>query len=231
MNELYRTGQVGQQTTLANSALLSERATGVEAGADWASPNHFLATQATYFWTEINRPVSAVLVSSTATTITNLRENLGQIQSQGTALSAQLHPTLGLSLDIGYQYAHAVVTAFRPPPSATAPQATLVGLWIPEVPRHTATAQLRYQHEACSSYTLAARQSGRAFDDSSNTFELHSFFVLDAYAEYRVHPHLSLDVSFQNLLNRSIETARTPNLTLGTPFIAQGGIRFTFKRD
>jgi outer membrane receptor protein involved in Fe transport len=223
MNELYRTGQVGQQTTLANSALLSERATGVEAGADWASPNRLLSAQATYFWTEINRPVSAVLVSSTATTITNLRENLGQIQSQGTAISAQLRPTQGLSLNVGYQYAHAVITAFKSQPS-------LVGLWIPEVPRHTATAQLRYQRGP-GSYTLAARQSGRAFDDSSNLYELHSFFVLDAFAEYRVHTHISLDLSLQNLLNRSIETARTPNLTLGTPFIAQGGIRFNWKRD
>ena len=34
MNELYRTGQVGQQTTLANNSLLSERATGFAAGWD-----------------------------------------------------------------------------------------------------------------------------------------------------------------------------------------------------
>ena len=32
LNELYRTGQVGQQTTLANPALRSERATGWETG-------------------------------------------------------------------------------------------------------------------------------------------------------------------------------------------------------
>ena len=223
MNELYRTGQVGQQITLANSALLSERATGVEGGADWATPNRFLSAQATYFWTEINRPVSAVLVSSTATIITNLRENLGQIQSQGTAVSAEIHPAQGLSINAGYQYAHAVITAFASQPS-------LIGLWIPEVPRHTATAQLRYQR-GLGSYTLAARQSGRAFDDSSNIYELHSFFVVDAYAEYRVHSHVSLDLSIQNLLNRSIETARTPNLTLAAPFIAQGGIRLFFKRD
>ena len=33
MNELYRTGQVGAQTTLANPNLRSERATGWEAGS------------------------------------------------------------------------------------------------------------------------------------------------------------------------------------------------------
>jgi outer membrane receptor protein involved in Fe transport len=223
MNELYRTGQVGQQTTLANSALLSERATGVEGGLHWASPRKLAAMQATYFWTEINRPVSTVLQSSTATSTTLLRENLGQIQSQGAALSAQLQPGHGFALDFGYQYAHAVVTAFQAQPA-------LVGLWIPQVPRHTATGQLRYQHGP-GSFTLAARQSGRAFDDSANTFELHTFFVLDAYAEYRVHTHISAYLSFQNLLNRSIETARTPNLTLGTPFVAQGGVRLNWGRN
>ncbi len=219
MNELYRTGQVGSLVTRPNSGLLSERATGAEAGADWATPNKFLDVQATYFWTEINRPVSAVLLSGT----TYKRENLGQIQSQGVALNAQLQPAHNLSLAFGYQYAHAVVTAFSSQPQ-------FVGLWIPEVPRNSATAQLRYQRGR-GAYTLAAREIGRAFDDSANTYELHSFFVLDAYGETRVHSHVSLYVSLQNLLNRSIETARTPNLTLGTPFVTQGGVRLNWKRE
>ena len=219
MNELYRTGQVGSQITLPNSGLRSERATGAEGGADWARPNKLLSTQVTYFWTEINRPVFAVLVSGN----TYKRENLGQIQSQGAALGVQLNPAPGLSLNFGYQYAHAIVTAFQSQPP-------LVGLWIPDVPRHSATAQLRY-HRGAGNYTLAARESGRAFDDSSNMYELHSFFVLDAYADYRLRSHIDVYLSLQNLLNRSIETARTPTLTLGTPFIAQGGVRFYWKRN
>jgi outer membrane receptor protein involved in Fe transport len=221
MNELYRTGQVGQQTTLANSSLVSERATGAEGGANWASPRNGFAAQATYFWTEINRPVSAVTLSTTPTSTLLKRENLGQIQSQGVELAAQVQPAHTLSADFGYEYAHAVVTNFSAQPA-------LVGLWIPEVPRHTATAQLRYHPIARTFFTLAAREMGHAFDDSSNLYKLHGFFVLDAYAESRVNAHLSAYVSFQNLLNRAIETARTPNLTLGTPFTAQGGVRVSF---
>lgn len=224
MNELYRTGQVGQQITLANASLLSERATGVEAGPTWSSPGGAWALQATYFWTEINRPVSAVLLRRSATAIVNQRENLGQIQSQGVELSAQTEPLRGLSLSFGYQYAHATVTAF-------AAQPALVGLWIPQVPRHSATAQLRYRLGALSSITLAARESGRAFDDSSNIYQLHSFFVLDAYAERRLGPYCTAYLSLQNLFNRSIEVARTPDLTLGTPFVAQGGVRVHWGRQ
>jgi outer membrane receptor protein involved in Fe transport len=213
MNELYRTGQVGAQITLPNATLLSERATGAEGGLSWSSPHTLASLQATYFWTEINRPVAAVLVSGN----TYMRENLGQIQSQGTELAAQLHPLPGLSVNVGYQYAHAVVTAFQTQPA-------LIGLWIPDVSRHQATAQVRYQHGP-GTFTLSGRESGRSFDDSLNTLELHGFFVLDAYAETRLRGPLSAYLSFQNLLNRSIETARTPNLTLGTPFTAQGGLR------
>ena len=36
MNELYRTSQVGQQTTIANNSLLAERATGFEFGVELA---------------------------------------------------------------------------------------------------------------------------------------------------------------------------------------------------
>jgi outer membrane receptor protein involved in Fe transport len=224
MNELYRTGQVGSQTTLANSSLVSERATGAEAGMTYTSPR--VSAQATNFFTEINRPVSAVLLSSTAATETLQRENLGQIQSQGVELAAQLQPTRMLSADIGYQYAHATVTNFTPPP--TPPQPSLVGLWIPQVPRHTATAQLRFHPAGRFQATLAARESGHAFDDSSNLYKLHAFFVLDAYAEAHLTPHLTPYIGFQNLLNRAIETARTPTLTLGTPFTAQGGLRLNF---
>ncbi len=224
LNELYRTGQVGSQTTLANTALVSERATGAEAGADYSSPR--LSIQSTYFFTEINRPVSAVLLSSTATTQTLQRENLGQIQSQGVELAAQTHLTHTLSLDAGYQYAHATVTNFAP--SEGPAQPALVGLWIPQVPRHTATAQLRYSPDPRYQITLAARETGHAFDDSSNLYKLHAFFVLDASAEAHLTPHLAPYVSFQNLLNRAIETARTPYLTLGTPFTAQGGLRLNW---
>jgi outer membrane receptor protein involved in Fe transport len=221
MNELYRTGQVGQQTTLANSSLLAERATGAEGGGDWTSQGKGVAAQATYFWTAINRPVSAVLVSSTATSITNRRENLGQIVSQGVELSAQARTSRAVLVDFGYVYAHATVTAFNPQPA-------FVGLWIPEVPRHSATAQLHYRPTSAMSFTVAAREIGHAFDDSSNVYRLHGFFVLDAYAEVRVariNPRLTFYASFQNVLDRNIETARTPYLTLGTPFTAQGGVR------
>ena len=89
MNELYRTGQVGSVITLANSGLLSERATGAEAGVVVATPGGRWQTQATYFWTEINRPVSTVLVSSTPTSMTNIGRTWDRFRARGLSLGLQ----------------------------------------------------------------------------------------------------------------------------------------------
>ncbi len=217
MNELYRTGQVGQEITLPNAQLVSERATGAEGGATLRLRQLVLTT--TYFWTEVNRPVAAVLVNSTATTITNVRQNLGQIQSQGMEASATWNEGRWLAASMGYQYAHAVVTKF---PSRTA----LIGKWLPDVPRESATAQVRLRNANFGELTLAGRESGRAFDDSANTYVLHSFFELDAYAERQIGRGFTAFVAGQNLLGRRAEVARTPVLTLGIPPVVQGGVRY-----
>ena len=219
MNELYRTGQVGQETTQANSQLQSERATGWEIGATFATPSDALAVAGTYFWTEINRPISAVFVSSTTTSILDKRQNLGQIVSQGTELHLDIRPRKTLSATLGYQYAHAVVTRFSAQPA-------LIGNWIPEVPRQSFTGQLRAARPRIGEVTLAARASGHAFDDSANTYVLSSFFSLDLSARHDFGPRWTASVILDNLLNQRPDVARTPILTLGSPFFAEGGLAF-----
>ncbi len=219
MNELYRTGQVGQETTQANSQLLSERATGWEIGATYASPANLIALSGTWFWTEINRPVSAVLISSTPASILDKRENLGQIVSQGTELHLDIAPRKAISATLGYQYSHAVVTQFSAQPS-------LVGNWIPEVPRQSFTAQLRAERVSLGELTLAARASGHAWDDSANTYLLNSFFQLDLSARHDFGSRWTASVILDNLLNQRPDVARTPILTLGSPILAQAGLAF-----
>ena len=68
--------------------------------------------------------MSAVLVSQTATTMTNQRENLGQIRSQGVEVALEPERGRKISGAVGYQYANATVTQFSA-------NAALVGKWIP----------------------------------------------------------------------------------------------------
>jgi outer membrane receptor protein involved in Fe transport len=225
MNELYRTGQVGSQTTLANASLLAERATGFEVGGEWQARAGRL--RATYFWTEVNRPISAVLLSQTATTQTLQRQNLGQIRSRGLMLEAPSARWRGLDATFGYQLAIATVTAFN---SSSPAQANLTGNWIPEVPRQALTATANYAAPRIATFHLITSYTGHTFDDAANQFILHPYARFDVSAERSLPHGLSLFAGAQNLLNRSIDAGRTPILTLAAPRLVQAGLRYTFSR-
>ena len=222
MNELYRTGQVGQETTLANAALRSERATGWEVGVNFLPPASKARAQATYFWTEINRPVSAVLISQTATTITNQRQNLGRIVSRGIEISGEFGRGKPVWISGGYQFADARVTRFAAQPG-------LVGNRIPQVPQHAATVQIHAQGTRWGSATLAMRTSSQSFDDSANLFSLRRFVTLDVSASHTFRERVEAYVLVQNLLNQRADVARTPVLTLGSPIFAVAGLRLRLR--
>jgi outer membrane cobalamin receptor len=218
LNELYRQFQVGQEITLANPNLKSERATGWEAGTELDLPSRNTVVRASYFWTEVNRPVTSLTVSVTPTTVLNQRENLGQIRSRGLSLDYESHPLSWLSITGGYQYANATVTQFVQQPA-------LIGKWIPEVAHNMATAQIHATRHRLGEVELMGTYSGRQYDDDANTFLLHSYFQFDGYLAHELGPHVEIYGAVNNLLNRAIEVGRTPILTLGTPRMASFGIR------
>jgi len=229
MNELYRTGQVGSQTTLPNNSLLAERATGFEFGAELQT--HAARLRATYFWTEVNRPISAVLLSQTPTTQTLQRQNLGQIRSRGLMLEAQSQSWHNLDATFGYQLAIATVTAFN---TSFPNQTTLPGNWIPEVPRQSVTATVNYAAQTArghiADFHLIASYQGQEFDDAANQYLLHPYARFDISADRKLPHGLSLFAGAQNLLNRSIDAGRTPLLTLAAPRLVQAGVRYSFNR-
>jgi outer membrane receptor protein involved in Fe transport len=218
-NELYRTGQVGQQLTLPNSNLRSERATGWETGLQADLRPLASTVRVSYFWTQVNRPITALTLSTTPTLTTLRRENLGQIESRGVSLDYALQPARWIALEGGYQYAIATVTKYAQEPQ-------LVDNWIPQVARNMATAQLRLSHPRLGLLSLQERASGHQFDDDANRYLLHSYFRFDAYASRNAGRHLEIYATGENLFDRSIEVGRTPILTLGTPRTARIGLRF-----
>jgi len=211
-SELYRSTQVGNQLTRPNSSLLSERATGWEAGL--ASQWRWGTIRTSYFLTQINRPIAAVTLNPNSSPILLMRENLGQIESKGFSLDFGLAPLHWLAVDGGYQYAHATVT-----------KGTVdVGNWIPEVARNMATLNVRAFQPRLGTLSLQSRLSGIQYDDDANTYMLHGFFKLDAYGSHAFGSHLELFAAGENLFDRTIEVAKTPTTTLATPRIARAGI-------
>ena len=218
-SELYRSTQVGNKLTLPNGQLLSERATGWETGV--ATQRHWGTVRASYFFTQVNRPIVALTTNPTSSPILLARENLGQIESRGVALDFEIAPQRWLALDGGYQYADATVTRGSQD----------LGNWIPEVARNTATLNLRAHNAKLGMLSLQSRMSGRQYDDDANAYLLHGYFRLDAYASHQIGRHVELFAAGENLLDRKIEVAKTPTTTLGMPRVARAGFLFTLGRD
>ncbi len=212
-NELYRSTQVGNQLTKPNGSLRSERATGWEFGI--ASERSWGTVRASWFDTQVNRPITAVTLNAKSSPILLMRENLGQIESRGVSVDFEVAPRRWLALDGGYQYAHATVTRGSQD----------LGKWIPEVARNLATLNLRAYRSRLGTLGLQSRLSGRQFDDDANANMLHGYFRLDAYASHDVGKHIELFAAGENLLDRNIEVAKTPTTTLGMPRVARAGLQ------
>jgi outer membrane receptor protein involved in Fe transport len=221
LNELYRNGQVGQELTLHNPSLRSERATGWETGAVLTPARWNATLRASYFWTIVNRPITALTQTVTPNLITKQRANLGQIKSRGVGLDGEWQPLHWLNVIGGYQYADATVTRFDQNPA-------LVGNWIPQVPHQTGTMQVRAIDKRLGMLGLEARMSGHQFDDDNNRFRLSGFFTMNAYASHTFRRRYEAFVAADNLLDRRIEVGRTPTLTLGQKQSVRGGLRITF---
>jgi len=183
-----------------------------------ATQHNWGVVRASYFLTQVNRPISAVTINPTSSPILLMRENLGQIESKGVSVDFELTPFKFLALDGGYQYAHATVTR-----GTAATGQTDLGNWIPEVARNLATLNLRASRPKLGLLSLEGRLSGRQFDDDANTYLLHSYFRLEAYASHDLGRRWQLFAAGENLLNRQIEVALTPTQTLGQPRVARAG--------
>ena len=216
LNELYRDFRVGNILTLSNPTLRDERSTNVQSSVLY-TPNSLVTLRATGFWNGINEPVAAVTLSSTPTLITRQRENLGSVRAAGMEAAAGLH-FRRIQLDAAYQYAHSTVTSF-----ATEP--ILVGLWIPQVPRHSASLRAGYVRRLWT-LVLNARYFGRQFDDDLNQYPLTGAFVANAGITRSLPKGFATYIAVDNLFDRRYEIARTPTLSTAPPTLARIGFRW-----
>ena len=223
LNELYRSFRLGNVLTNANQQLRAERLTGVEAGPAETLFRGKLSLQQSFFWAVVHRPIANVTQSSTPALITRLRENLGS--TRATGLEAQADWTVMKWADIAaqYQFVDAQATSFPA-------NSSLVGLQVPEVPRHEFTFQARYGNPRFLTLAVQARSSSSVFDDDQNTLPLDSYFKLDLYVSRRLNSFMDVYAAGENLLNQHFMIARTPTVTLGSPFLGRAGVQLHLGR-
>lgn len=222
LNELYRGFRVGNVQTLANELLEAERLTGGEAGADWTG-SKILSARISGYWTETVNPVTNFTLSVTPALITRQRRNLGRTRSRGIEAETEIRPAKYWRITAGYLFSDATVKR--------APQdLSLVGLWLPQIPRHQFTLQTVYSHPDHITAAMQFRASGKQFDDDQNQLALGSFAVVDAMISRPLIRSLDLFLAVQNVFNQQYAVGRTPVETLGMPRLIRGGIRIRFER-
>ena len=158
----------------------------------------------------VNRPITTVIQTQTATATTDKRFNAGQLRSRGMMLEARVHPIRPLVITGAYQLAVATVTRFDQQPQ-------LVNKWAPQVPRHSFTLTTAAESKRIGRLNVVTYVSGRQYDDTLNNLKLGSYARFDVQAERDFARRFTASVAVQNLLDRSIDAGRTGVLTLAAP--------------
>jgi outer membrane receptor protein involved in Fe transport len=215
LNELYRNFRVGNILTLANPALGSESLSGGESGLGFARAN--LRARANFFWAEVTHPVANSTLSVTPQLITRQRQNLGSLRSRGLELSLEARLPRHFSLRGAYQFIDATVLTSPANPA-------LIGLAIPQVPRHGASFAIVYTGARWTA-SAQARAAGRQFDDDQNLLPLDRMFDLDLFVSRRVSHAVELYFAGENVLNQRTMVGRTPTATWGAPILLRAGAR------
>ncbi|HEV2351696.1 MAG TPA: TonB-dependent receptor [Terriglobia bacterium] len=224
LNELYRSFRLSNVVTQANDELLAERLTGGEAGASWISTDQRVTARGVVFWSDISNPIENVTLSATPSLITRQRQNLGQTRSRGLNFDLGQNLTQTLSLTEGYEFTDATILNY---PAAI----SLVGLRIPEVPRHEITFQVRYSNPGAANplarfdVGLQGRAESAAYDDDLNILQLNPYFTLDATVSRRLTSGAEIFVAAENLTNQRYQVALTPAANLGPPILVRAGVR------
>ncbi|HEY6929207.1 MAG TPA: TonB-dependent receptor, partial [Thermoanaerobaculia bacterium] len=216
LNELYRSFQLGNTLTLSNPDLAAEHLTGADAGLIWTAAGGGLLARGTFFWNEIDNAITSVTLSSTPTAITRQRQNLGQTRSQGVEVDAQAALTQDLSVSAGYLYADATVVSAADP--------ALVGLRVPQVPRHQGSVRVSYQIGPVFLWAQG-RWIGNQFEDDQNLLPLGSASIADVLLSGRVLRGIEVFGACENVFDAQYSVARTPVRSLGQPRTLRFGVR------
>jgi outer membrane receptor protein involved in Fe transport len=217
LNELYRSFRVGDTLTLGNEKLEAERLTGGEGGIGWQNAGR-VRMRLVGYWTETVNPITNYTLSVTPALITRERRNLGRTRSRGIEAETEFHIDSSWNISAGYLYSDASVLEAPQDPR-------LVGLWIPQVPRHQFTLQTTWSNPRYLRASLQFRASGKQYDDDQNKFVLDSYALVDLLVDRSLGKGLDLFFAMQNALNQRYAVGKTPLETIGAPRLYRGGIR------
>jgi outer membrane receptor protein involved in Fe transport len=217
LNELYRSFSVGAVRTLGNENLGPERLAGGEFGVNVA-PVSNLTWRTTWFDNRVKNAVSNITLPSPANT--RQRQNLGKTRIWGIQSDIEYRLSTYWRLTGGYLYDMATVREFPA-------DRTLVGRFLPQVPKHRGSIQLVYSNPRYFTVSAAAQAVSRQFEDDVNLLRLPGFATVDLNFSRTMSSNVDVFFGVQNLFDRTFYVQRNPT-TIGAPRLITGGFRLTF---
>jgi outer membrane receptor protein involved in Fe transport len=227
LNELYRSFRQGNTLTQSNPALRSEQLTGAEAGVTLSGLNRKLELRSTFFWSDIVDPDESVTLTTTPALITRQRQNLGRTRSRGLELEGVARLTPDIQVSAGFDFTDATVVNYTP--SAANP--SLLGLDIPQVPRHQFTWEARYRNPSRFLLSLQGRFIGTQYDDDQNLLPLDRFYAMGLIVGGPITHRIQAFAAVENLTDERYMIARTPVVNLGPPILFRIGLRYDYPAD
>ncbi len=107
---------------------------------------------------------------------------------------------------------------------------SLVGLQIPQVPRHQFTWEARYWNASQWMLSAQGRFSGVQYDDDQNLLPLDRYFTLDLFAGKSVGRGIEIFAAAENVFDQRYTVRRTPVPTQGPPALVRIGLRYNYPR-
>lgn len=228
LNELYRSGRAGSVQVLANGDLGPERLLSFEGGAS-LEPRPDVIVRATVFDSRVNHPVSNVTINQSGADVTQLRQNLGRTRSWGVESDVEyrLGPTWRVTG--AYLFGNSRVTEYAPDP-------TLVGKYLVQVPRHRASVLVAWSDSRWVDASVSVQMTGNQFDDDQNvrgipgntSAGLPGYAVVGVSVSRRLDRNVDMFLSAQNLFDQQYFVGTLPTL-VGPPRMINAGLRMTFR--
>lgn len=209
MNELYRSFRVGNTVTNANANLEPEVSSGPEVA--FTMQRERWTGRAIFYATRLNGAVYNRTVTQTPTAITRERAN-GDARAIGSELELEWRASRALAFTTAWAINDSKFTSGE-----------LDGKRTPQVPRVGGSVGLRANAGPFAG-ALTVRVIGAQFDDDINTLNLRQASLVDGRAGWRLSRRLELFGAIENVLDRAVDTGKTPLRTVGAPRMGRAGI-------
>jgi outer membrane receptor protein involved in Fe transport len=232
VNELFRPFRVRNDITEANAALVPETLTGIEIGGDFGGAR--ARAKLTAFWNEVDDPIANVTVGFGPQTVApcglvpaggvcRQRQNLDRSEIHGFEAELDWRPAPRWRFTTSYLLSDAEILDAPQQPE-------LEGNRLAQVPESQASMSVSWSDPERCDVELLGRFVDDQFEDDLNSLELSQAVVVDLAVTVPVGSALDVFVRAENLFDEEIEAGLTADglLTVGTPFLVHGGVRFRF---